>query len=105
MRLSFRPAALDDIKRSADYIQNVLKNPSAARSLKAKILQGASMLKENPHMGMALCNKFDGLETDIRFVTVNKQLIFYVPYEDYIEIVRVLDGRTDYLSHLFGTED
>ncbi len=105
MKLTFRPAALNDIKRSADYIQNVLKNPSAARSLKAKILQGASMLKENPHMGMALGNKFDGLDTDIRFVTVSKQLIFYVPHEDYIEIVRVLDGRTDYLTHLFGTEE
>ncbi len=63
------------------------------------------MLKENPHMGMALGNKFDGLNTDIRFVTVSKQLIFYVPHEDYIEIVRVLDGRTDYLTHLFGTEE
>ncbi len=103
MKLEFRPAALSDIKRSADYIQTVLKNPKAARSLKAKILQGASMLKENPYMGMALAGKFDGLDTDVRFVTVSKQLIFYVPHEDYIEIIRVLDGRTDYLSHLFDT--
>lgn len=105
MRLTFRPAALNDIKRSADYIRNVLKNPGAAQSLKAKILQGTSMLKENPYMGMALSNKFDGLDTDIRFVTINKQLVFYVPHEDFIEIVRVLDGRTDYLTHLFGTEE
>ncbi len=105
MRLTFRPAALSDISRSADYIKNVLKNPSAAHTLKTKILQGASLLKENPYIGTALSSKFDGLDTDIRFVTVSKQLIFYVPYQDYIEVLRVLDGRTDYLAHLFDTEE
>ncbi len=104
MKLQYRPAALEDIKSSADYIKNTLKNPGAANSLKTKILQGASLLKENPYMGMALSKKFDGLDTDIRFITVSRQLIFYVPHEDFIEVIRVLDGRTDYLTHLFDSQ-
>ncbi len=103
MRLSYRPAALNDIQRSADYISTVLKNPRAAYSLKAKILQGASLLRENPYMGTPLSSKFEGLNTAIRFIVVNRQLIFYEVWEDYIEVIRVLDGRTDYLSHLLDT--
>ncbi len=57
----------------------------------------------NPYMGAALAEKFE-IATDVRYFVVSKQLIFYrVDGEnDTVEILRVLDGRTDYLSVLFG---
>lgn len=105
MRLQYRPAAIADIQRAADYIENVLKNRSAAQRLKAKILQGTSLLKENPQMGTLLSSKYDGLDTSMRFIVISKQLVFYEIGDDMIEVVRVIDGRTDYLTHLFNSEE
>lgn len=105
MRLQYRPAAIADIQRAADYIENVLKNRSAAQRLKAKILQGTSLLKENPQMGTLLSSKYDGLDTSIRFIVISKQLVFYEIDDDTIEVVRVIDGRMDYLAHLFNSEE
>ena len=51
-------------------------------------------------MGIKLSDKFD-VKSDFRFVIVNKQIVFYEIQPEHIEIVRVLDGRTDYLTHLF----
>ena len=54
-------------------------------------------------MGAALAEKFE-ITTDVRYFVDSKQLIFYRVDEknSTIEILRVLDGRTDYLSVLFG---
>ena len=105
MRLQYRPAAIADIQRAADYIENVLKNRSAAQRLKAKILQETSLLKENPQMGTLLSSKYDGLDTSMRFIVISKQLVFYEIGDDTIEVVRIIDGRTDYLTHLFNSEE
>ena len=100
MRLFYRPAAIEDIESAADYIENQLKNPSAAEKLKTTIVKKTALLKDNPEMGMKLSDKFD-IESDYRFIIINKQIVFYEIHSQYIEIVRVLDGRTDYLTHLF----
>lgn len=54
-------------------------------------------------MGAPLGSKLD-LETDLRFLVVSKRLIFYRVNEDRIEVTRVLDGRQDYMTHLFDGE-
>lgn len=105
MKLKYRPAAITDIQRAADYIEKVLKNRSAAQKLKTRILQGASLLKENPHMGVSLSSKYDDLDTSIRFIVISKQLVFYEINGDIIEIIRVLDGHTDYLARLFDVTE
>ncbi len=102
MTLKYRPAAIYDIQSACAYIRDNLKNPRAADSLKKKILYGASLLKDNPYIGTPLNSKYDGLDTNIRFLIVSKQLIFYEVHEEMIEIIRILDGRTDYLAHLLN---
>jgi len=53
-------------------------------------------------MGAALNSRFD-VDSDLRFLVVSKQLIFYqIVDDDLISIVRILDGRRDYLPILFG---
>ena len=101
MKLKYRPAAIADIQNACGYIRDKLKNPRAAKNLKSRILYGASLLKDSPSMGTPLGSKYDGLETNIRFLIVSKHLIFYEVHDDMIEIIRILDGRTDYLTHLF----
>ena len=100
MRLLYRPAAIKDIENTADYIEQQIKNPSAAKKLKTNILKKTALLKDDPEMGMKLSDKYD-IESDYRLIIINKQIIFYEIYSQYIEIVRVLDGRTDSLTHLF----
>ena len=100
MNLIYRATAVEDVDHAFEYIHDVLKNPNAAESLRRRIAQAAALLKENPYMGTPLDSKAEGLETSLRFVIVSKHLIFYEVREDRIEILRVLDGRTDYLSHL-----
>ena len=94
MKLQYRPAAIADIRNASDYIADVLKNRSAANRFKAKILEGTP-----------LASKYDGVPEDIRFLVISKQLVFYKVTESGIEVIRVLDGRTDNLVHLFGSEE
>ena len=101
MKIYYRPAAIEDIKIVSDYIENTLKNPVAAQRLKRKILNGISLLKKNPEMGVLLKNKYEEVDSNYRFITINKQLVFYEINDDIIEIVRIIDGRTDYMTHLF----
>ena len=101
MKLKYRPAAIADIQNACGYIRDKLKNPRAANNLKSRILYGALLLKETPYMGTPLDSKYEGLETEIRFLVVSKHLVFYEVHNDRIEIIRILDGRTDYLTHLF----
>lgn len=98
--MKYRPAAVADIRQTSDYIEYVLKNPSAAAYLRTKMLNGIALLKENPEMGTLLSGKYDGLDSAYRFIVISKQIVFYELSNDLIEIVRVLDGRTDYLSKL-----
>ena len=53
-------------------------------------------------MGELLVSRFDELDSklDYRFLIVSKQLVFYRVEEEIIEVVRILDSRTDYLSIL-----
>ena len=71
MKIFYRPAAIEDIQRVSDYLENVLKN------------------------------KYEEVDSDYRFITINKQLVFYEINDDIIEIVRIIDGRTDYMTHIF----
>lgn len=99
MRVSYKRAAVKDMEATRDYIAGRLKNPKAAK----KLMTAISLLADNPYMGAALAEKFE-IATDVRYFVVSKQLIFYRVDEgnSVIEILRVLDGRTDYLSVLFG---
>lgn len=100
MKVVYRPAAIEDIQSTAAYIENELKNPQAAERFKERILYSVSLLKDNPHMGTLLSNKYDSIESNYQYIIVNKQLVFYEIVDGTIEVVRVLDGRTDYLTHL-----
>jgi plasmid stabilization system protein ParE len=101
MTIQYRPAAIADIRNTSEYIEKTLKNPSAAASFRKNMLHHISLLRKNPKMGVPLSSKYDNFQTDIRFLVVNHQMVFYEPFHDHIEIIRVLDGRTDYMTRLF----
>ena len=101
MRVFFKKTAIDDINAACGYIRDVLKNRSAALKLVSAIYETATLLEDNPYLGAALSGKYP-VETDLRFLIVSKQFIFYrVVEDDHIEVTRVLDGRQDYMTILF----
>ena len=78
-----------------------MKNKPAAEKLTVSILRAVSLLADNPRMGVPLNGKFD-VDSDLRFLIVSKQLVFYrIEDETLVSVVRVLDGRQDYMSILF----
>lgn len=101
MRITYKSLALRDIEEAKTYLTNTLKNPSAAQKLVTFILQAVSLLADNPRMGTMLSSKFE-IATDLRYIIVSKQLVFYRIVDDlYISVTRVLDGRQDYMAILF----
>lgn len=101
MIIRYKNAALRDIQQKQDYIANVLKNKKAAQNLVSSILRTVSQLMDNPMMGVPLNSKFD-VDSDLRFFIISKQLAFYrIEDESVISVVRMLDGRQDYMSILF----
>lgn len=101
MRILYKKTALDDIQRTQQYIAKELHNPKAAENLTERIVREVSRLAKNPYMDVPLNSKYD-VDTDIRILIVAKQLVFYRVAEDCrIEVIRVLDGRQDYLAILF----
>lgn len=101
MKIIYKKTAIMDIQNTERYITEKLHNKKAARQLTERIVREISQLSANPFMGVMLNSKYD-VDTDIRILIVAKQLVFYrVVEENYIEIIRVLDGRQDYLARLF----
>ena len=101
MKVLFKKTALDDMQATERYISQTLGNGTAAKKLTQRVYDAIMLLEDNPYMGTDLRRKF-GVETDLRFLVVAKQLVFYrVVENDHIEVTRVLDGRQDYLALLF----
>ena len=101
MKVLFKKTALDDMQATERYISETLGNGVAAKKLTRRVFDAIMLLEENPYMGTELCRRF-AVETDLRFLVVAKQLVFYrVVEDDHIEVTRVMDGRQDYLALLF----
>lgn len=101
MKIVYKKTALNDIQQTQQYIAKELHNPKAAKSLTERIIHDISQLSQNPYIGVPLNSKYE-VDTDIRILIVAKQLVFYRVVKDYrVEIIRVLDGRQDYLALLF----
>lgn len=104
MKIKYRPSAIEDIEATTDYLAVQLNNVNAANKLRARILNAISLLKDNPLMGVQIEVKLKDSISNVRFLIVDRQIVFYEidTENDFIEIIRILDSRTDYLAILFG---
>lgn len=100
MRLEFAPDALEDIQETKRYIAAVLKNKSAASRVVKMIVHNCKQLKEQPYLGMSVEAR-TGYSSDLRYLICESWLAFYQVQGDTVRIVRVIDGRTDYVRILF----
>ncbi len=100
MILRYTPQARLDLHRIEDYIRNELSNPIAAENVTRRILLGCSNLKSNPRLGLDLSSKIQR-KTDLKYLVLSKYIVVYRIEKDLIEVIRIFDGRTEYLSYLF----
>ena len=100
MKLKYTPEAIRDLWEIKSYIGKVLHNKQAAERITKNILDLCGHLKDHPYLGMSLSGKLD-YETDLRYLLCENHIAIYRAAEDWIMVVRILDGRTDYLRILF----
>lgn len=89
-----RPLALQDLDEIWDYVAQ--DNPDAADRLIDAIEEKCRLLADYPKLG----TNCDNLHPNLRFLAIGKYLLFYLPLENGIELVRVLHGARD-LESLF----
>ncbi len=81
--------AREDLKSIWEYLAQ--HNAEAASKLIREITSKFATLREHPYLG----RQRDFLLLDLRSFPVRKHLIFYQPFEDRIEVLRVLHSSRD----------
>ncbi|MNI43858.1 Plasmid stabilization system protein [compost metagenome] len=94
-KLSYLKLAQSDLLEIVDYISNELSAPQAALNFIDKLDKSILNLEQFPFSGQPYRNnrKF---ETAYRVQVVESYLVFYVVYDDVVEIHRILYGKRNY---------
>lgn len=103
MKLIYKHIAVMDMQQMKLYIEETLKNRTAANKFLRRLLQDISSLKKNPYLGVSVAEKFRVTST-MRMLASNKQLVFYeLTDAETIIIIRILDSRQNYLAVLLAS--
>ena len=100
-RIRYTPEAESDLTGIKKYISEQLMNPTAALSTVTKIIKRIRILEQFPELGTKLSSIID-INTDYRFLVCANYLAFYRIDGNDVFIIRVLYGRRDYITVLFG---
>jgi toxin ParE1/3/4 len=99
-KVEYSPKALEDLQYINDYIITNWGQDSAQKILK-KITANIRRLEEYPVSGVELGKLID-VQTDYRYIFLEKNYVFYrIEYEK-VQIVRVLNEQQDFMKQLFG---
>ncbi len=100
MKIVFSSASRQDLRNISDYISGTLKNPIAAKNVIERILRSVKRLEEQPNMGVSLQEKC-AVKTDYKCLFCENHIAFYKVQNETVKIIRILDGRTEYLKVIF----
>ena len=101
-KILFSPEARNDLVEIGDYLSRQLRNKSAARNLMTRIQSSVMSLEQFPESGTPL--SFAGPSIVYRYLVCGSYMIFYHISLGTVRIDRILYGRRDYLSILFGEQ-
>lgn len=103
--MKFKVRYTSKVQRDLDEIWSCIaseyQNLSSADKIVQGIMDAVEQLEDFPNLGPSLDSIMD-IKSDYRFLTTGRYLTFYRILGDEIRIERVLYGRRDYLSCLFG---
>jgi plasmid stabilization system protein ParE len=98
-KVEYSPKALEDLQYINDYIITNWGQNIAQKILK-KITANIRRLEQYPVSGVELGKLID-VQTDYRYIFLEKNYVFYrIEYEK-VQIVRVLNEHQDYMKQLF----
>ena len=100
MKIVFSNSSRQDLREISNYIAYTLKNPIAAKSVIERILRSVNHLSDQPNMGVNLQDKC-GIKTAYKCLFCENYIAFYIVQNETVKIIRILDGRTDYLKVIF----
>ena len=102
-KLIVSPLARADMREIGDYISRELRNPDAALRMIRRFQDAMTPLREFPEMGSPLL--IAGKQSaPYRTLVCGSYLIFYHVAAEIVHIDRVLYGRRDYMTLLFGDQ-
>ncbi|RDJ22392.1 type II toxin-antitoxin system RelE/ParE family toxin [Bosea caraganae] len=90
----------DDLEHIGDFIAR--DNPERAFSFVRELRFACQRLSDAPY-GYQLVERYR--EAEIRRRPTGRYLIFYKVFEDRIEVLRILHGRRDHETELFGSDE
>jgi plasmid stabilization system protein ParE len=92
-----------DVDSCYDYINDTLKNPTAAYNLISEIKGKLILICENPRIRPLVRDDYLA-NLGYRLLNIKNYLLFYIIGEDnkHIKIVRFLYGRRDWMNILKG---
>jgi plasmid stabilization system protein ParE len=100
-KIHYAPEAKIDLADIKEYISAEFANPSAAVRTVAYITKRLRELERFPKMGALLSSIVD-IDTNYRFLVCKNHLAFYRVEGQDVYIARILYGKRDYLTILFG---
>ena len=95
-------AAKADLQDTRRYISSVLSNPSASKLTLKRITTQLHTLEQFPESGTPIL--IPGSPVSYRYLVCGSYLAFYHIRNQEVIVDRVLYGRRDYLSILFGDQ-
>ena len=93
-------AAKADLQDTRRYISSVLTNPSASKQTLKRITTQLHTLEQFPESGTPIL--IPGSPVAYRYLVCGSYMAFYHIRNQEVIVDRVLYGRRDYLSILFG---
>jgi len=96
------PGAMDDLLNIKTYISQSLKNPIAAKSVERRIIDGLRSLESFSGAGVSLDIKTEKQDSNMRMLSCGDYLAFYRVNGNVVSIIRILNGRQNYMTILFG---
>ena len=95
-------AAKADLQETQRYISSVLSNPSAFKQTLKRITTQLHTLEQFPEAGTPVL--IPGSPVAYRYLVCGSYMAFYHIHNEEVIVDRVLYGRRDYLSILFGDQ-
>jgi plasmid stabilization system protein ParE len=101
MTIRYSPAAREDLRALRRYLVDEFGAVVADRSVR-KIVSDISPLKLQPNLLRPIADKI-GRVTDYRYFLCGRYSIAIIEHAPrVISVLRILDGRTDYCTIIFG---
>ena len=99
-KVKLSAAAKADLQEIRRYISLVLSNPGASKQTMKRITSHLHTLEQFPEAGTPIL--IPGSPVAYRYLVCGSYMAFYHVHNEEVIVDRILYGRRDYLSILFG---